>query len=96
MLRLQTASAAFERQLNTNIIRDTRGRLNQIKAPTLILAGKNDELTPPNMTEELITEIPGSKLVIFELGGHALYWKVPELFNESVINFIKQHEDDLH
>ena len=81
-------SAAFERQLNANITHDTRGRLNQIQTPTLILAGKNDELTPPNMAEELNSEIPSSKLLIFEQGGHGLYWEVPELFNKAVLDFV--------
>jgi len=89
-------SAAFERQLNANITHDTRSRLHQIQAPTLILAGKDDELTPPNMAEELNSEIPKSKLLIFEQGGHGLYWEVPELFNESVIDFIKQHGYEVH
>jgi pimeloyl-ACP methyl ester carboxylesterase len=87
-------SAAFERQLNANIRHDTRNQLNEIKIPTLILVGKNDELTPPNMAKELSSEIPNSKLLIFDQGGHGLYWEVPELFNESVINFIKQHGEE--
>jgi pimeloyl-ACP methyl ester carboxylesterase len=43
------------------------------------------------MAEELSIEIPNSKLMVFESGGHGLYWEVPELFNQSVIEFIKQH-----
>jgi len=90
---LTRKSAAFERQLNANISHDTRGRLHQIKIPTLIIAGNDDELTPPKMAEELHSEIPDSNLRIFDKGGHGLYWEVPELFNESVLNFIKQHDD---
>ena len=44
---LTRSSAAFERQLNANIRHDTRGPLHQIQIPTLILSGKDDELTPP-------------------------------------------------
>jgi len=81
-------SAAFERQLNANITHDTRGRLNQIQTPTLILAGKNDELTPPKMAEELNSDIPNSNLLIFEQGGHGLYWEVPDQFNQAVLAFV--------
>jgi len=88
---LRKNSAAFERQLNANITHDTRNQLSEIKIPTLILVGKNDELTPPNMAKKLSSKIPDSRLVIFEQGGHGLYWEVPELFNESVIEFIKKH-----
>jgi pimeloyl-ACP methyl ester carboxylesterase len=82
-------SAAFERQLNANIKHDTRGQLHQIQVPTLILVGKDDELTPPNMAKELSSEIPNSKLLIFDQGGHGLYWEVPELFNKTVLDFVK-------
>ena len=82
-------SAAFERQLNANISHDTRNQLKKIKLPTLILVGKNDELTPPNMAVELNSEIPNSELLIFDQGGHGLYWEVPELFNKTVLDFIE-------
>ncbi len=81
-------SAAFERQLNTNIKHDTRNRLQQIKIPTLILVGKDDELTPLNMAQELSSEIPDSKLIVFEQGGHGLYWEVPDQFNKVVSEFV--------
>jgi pimeloyl-ACP methyl ester carboxylesterase len=82
-------SAAFERQLNANIGHDTRGQLHKIQTPTLILAGKDDELTPPGMAEELHSEMPNSSLLIFEQGGHGLYWEVPDLFNQAVLDFVK-------
>ena len=93
---LTKKSAAFKRQLNANVMHDTRNQLRKIKMPTLILVGKNDELTPTNMAEELSTELPNSELLIFDRGGHGLYWEVPELFNESVIDFIRQHEEEIH
>lgn len=88
-------SEAFERQLNANIGHDTRGRLHQIQVPTLILVGKDDELTPPKMAEELSSEIPNSRLLIFDHGGHGLYWEVLALFNETIINFIKPYGDEM-
>ena len=42
-----------------------------------------------NMVRELEAEIPGSKLLILESGGHGLYWEVPHLFNQAVIGFLK-------
>jgi len=85
---LKRNSAAFERQLNANITHDTRGRLHRISIPALILTGKDDELTPPKMAEELHSEIPDSKLKIFDQGGHGLYWEVPDLFNQAVLDFV--------
>lgn len=81
-------STAFERQVRANIGHDTRGQLHRIQIPTLIMTGKDDELTPPGMTRELHSEIPNSKLLIFDQGGHGLYWEVPHLFNKAVLEFI--------
>ena len=85
---LTRESAAFERQLNANVRHDTRNKLAEIKIPTLIMVGKDDELTPPKMAEELSSEMPGSKLQAFEQGGHGLYWEIPDLFNETVLDFV--------
>ena len=85
---LTRESAAFERQLNANIRHDTRNKLAENKIPTLILVGKDDELTPLKMAEELSSEIPGSKLKVFERGGHGLYWEIPDLFNAAVLRFV--------
>ncbi|MBL7217197.1 MAG: alpha/beta fold hydrolase [Deltaproteobacteria bacterium] len=81
-------SPAFERQVRANIGHDTRGQLHRIQIPTLIMTGKDDELTPPGMVKELHSEIPNSRLLIFDQGGHGLYWEVPHLFNKAVLEFI--------
>ncbi len=85
---LTRESDAFERQLNANIRHDTRNKLAEIKIPTLILVGKDDELTPLKMAEELSSDIPGSELKVFEQGGHGLYWEIPDSFNKAVLDFI--------
>jgi pimeloyl-ACP methyl ester carboxylesterase len=83
-------SKEFERQMRANVGHDTRGQLYRIQAPTLIMTGKDDELTPPGMARELHSEIPNSRLLIFEQGGHGLYWEVPHLFNKAVLEFISR------
>jgi pimeloyl-ACP methyl ester carboxylesterase len=85
---LSKNSKAYERQAKANISTDTRGSLHLIDMPTLIMVGKHDELTPPSMAKELESEIPNAKLLIFEQGGHGLYWEVPQLFNKSVVEFL--------
>jgi len=52
------------------------------------MTDKDAELTHPGMTKELHSEIPNSRLLIFEQGGHGLYWEVPHLFNKAVLEFI--------
>jgi 3-oxoadipate enol-lactonase len=81
-------SPAFERQMKANVRHDVRGQLNHITAPTLILVGKQDELTPPRMAKELKAEMPEASLIVLEQGGHGLYWEVPNLFNKAVLDFL--------
>ncbi len=89
---LSRKSRAFERQLKANVTHDTRGRLERLDAPTLIMVGKHDELTPPGMAKELGAEIPNAKLLVFDQGGHGLYWEVPHLFNKAVLDFLNGQE----
>ena len=85
---LSRGSEAFKRQMRANTEHNTKGRLNQIKKPTMIMVGGNDELTPPSMAKELKSEMPNSKLLIFNEGGHGLYWELPHLFNKAVLDFL--------
>lgn len=45
-------------------------RLGEITAPTLVMAGREDFVFPPECQEELAAGIPGSKLVLFTGAGH--------------------------
>ena len=83
-------SEPFQRQWNANVTHDTRDRLDRIQAPTQVLVGKDDQLTPPSMARELEREIPDAGLVVFERGGHGLYWEIPHEFNETVVRFLRQ------
>lgn len=45
-------------------------RLNEIKVPTLIIAGREDFQFPPEHQQELAAGIPNSRLVIIDRAGH--------------------------
>lgn len=49
---------------------DVRDRLAEIRAPTLILHGREDGRVPLERAEELHRGIPGSRLVVLEDCGH--------------------------
>jgi 3-oxoadipate enol-lactonase len=67
---------------------DSRQSIGRISAPTLVLAGKEDILDPPVLSEELHARILGSELVILEGGGHALFQEIPDKFNRAVLDFL--------
>ncbi len=51
---------------------DICDRLSQVRAPTLILHGKQDILVPPENGSILAEAIPNAKLVYFENSAHGL------------------------
>ena len=61
-------------------------RLHEIKVPTLIIAGDNDE-SDPKMSEEMHARIAGSKLVILPRSGHMTFVDQPEMFLKAVREF---------
>ena len=50
-----------------------RGRLDEIKCPTLIMFGAQDEHTSVNEMEELAKHIPRARLSIYPDGGHSVH-----------------------
>jgi pimeloyl-ACP methyl ester carboxylesterase len=65
--------------------------MRTIKAPTLILWGKFDELAgPPEQTgERLHGDISGSRLIVVDNAGHLPQLERPEEFNRIVRQFLK-------
>lgn len=67
---------------------DMRARLGEIKAPTLVVVGRHDPITPVEDAQEIHDGIPGSVLAIFEKSGHSPPTEEPELFQEKVWGFL--------
>lgn len=63
--------------------------LHQIKAPTLLIWGKNDIVTPPFVGEKFNSLIENSKLVWIDECGHAPMMEHPARFNEILEDFLK-------
>lgn len=53
---------------------DSRRRLTEIKCPTLIVAGSNDQAVPIHHARMLNAGIAGSQLVVIDGADHALIW----------------------
>jgi pimeloyl-ACP methyl ester carboxylesterase len=66
------------------------GHLGAIKAPTLILWGRQDRIIPLRFGESLARGIPGAKLVAFDHCGHAPQLECPKAFESAVENFLTQ------
>lgn len=62
---------AFIRQQTAIMARpDSRPGLPAIACPTLVLVGRQDQITPPDRAEEMAEAIPGARLAVIEECGH--------------------------
>ncbi|MDR2205225.1 MAG: alpha/beta hydrolase [Flavobacteriaceae bacterium] len=63
--------------------------LPNIKCPTCIIWGKQDNVTPPDVAEEMHRCIPNSDLYWIDKCGHAAMMEKPDEFNEILYNWLK-------
>lgn len=67
---------------------DIRNRLGEIKLPTLMMCGEEDQLTPVKYSRYLHENIASSRLVLIPLAGHMVMTEQPELFNRALASFL--------
>jgi pimeloyl-ACP methyl ester carboxylesterase len=63
---------------------DARARLGEIHAPTLIVCGEDDVMTPPKFSRYLHDRIAGSKLAIIPGAGHMLPLEQPDALDAEI------------
>ncbi len=66
--------------------------LPEIKKPTLVIVGREDKLTPPQVMKEMAAKIPGAEFVVVPNAAHMSPVENPEVFNAALENFLKQVE----
>ncbi|MBB2149061.1 alpha/beta fold hydrolase [Pedobacter gandavensis] len=62
--------------------------LQKIQSPTLVMAGQHDVVKEKH-TKLIAEKIPGSKLMIFKGADHEAPKKIPQLFNQTVLDFFE-------
>ena len=67
---------------------DVMDRLGQIAAPTLVLGGTADQMTPPKYAAFLAEKIRGARLAMIEGAGHMVMLEQPELVAHHVEEFL--------
>lgn len=84
--------AAYERQAHAYLHFDALDRLGDIHAPTLVIVGEQDLLTPPWVAREVAGGIPGARLEIVTGDGssHVLPLERPHDFNQLVMKFLAE------
>ncbi len=87
---LQVDPIFFTRLLKSAQEHSCQDMLPQIKVPTLIIAGENDQFTPLWISKKMHRLIPDSELFIFKKGSHAALVEQPELINLRIEKFLNE------
>jgi len=66
---------------------DHRQELGRIAAPTLIMDGDRDGIFPLADQRALHEAMPGSELLIYPGGGHAVHWEDPDIVTADLVSF---------
>ncbi len=83
---------AYARQAQAYLQFDALARLGGIEAPTLVLVGEQDLLTPPWIAREVAGGIPGARLEVVTGDGssHVMPLERPDDFNHLVMDFLAE------
>lgn len=65
-----------------------RDRLGKIRVPTLVMAGRQDFIYPPEHQEELAAMIPNARLVLIDRAGHNPHDEQPTETLKAVREFL--------
>jgi pimeloyl-ACP methyl ester carboxylesterase len=67
---------------------DLRGALGDVRVPALVVAGADDPLTPPWLSEELVRELPAATMVVIEGARHMPMLEAPATLNLLIGAFL--------
>lgn len=88
-MAVETGAEAFVRQQKAIMTRpDSRPLLASIKCPTLVLVGDGDELTPPELAEEIAGGISSAKLAMVPECGHLSTLEKPDAVNAALAEWL--------
>ena len=75
------------------MLTDWEPHLTRINAPTLVVWGEHDAITPLALGHEIAAVIPGARLITMADAGHNPMWERADLFNARVLPFLTEGDD---
>jgi pimeloyl-ACP methyl ester carboxylesterase len=72
---------------------DSFDRLPNLRVPTLVVHGAEDQAIAPENGELLAERIPGAELVLIEGAGHLYHSEQAGRADAAVLDFIRRHDD---
>jgi pimeloyl-ACP methyl ester carboxylesterase len=71
-------------------VQDYRSVLPSVTVPALVVTGADEKLVPVAAEEEVASQLPDARLVVFEESGHCPFLEEPDRFNQVVDEFVAQ------
>ncbi|GAB5406411.1 MAG: alpha/beta fold hydrolase [Aureliella sp.] len=90
MLRRAPASSVASAQRAMARRADFASQLSSISVPTLVVAGEDDVICPPDATRKWAADIPQASMEIINGAGHIPPMETPAAFNELLERFMGQ------
>ena len=66
---------------------DVTSRLDEVRLPTLVICGEEDQLTPLNYSQFLVDHIQGARLVTIPEAGHMVMLEKPRETTDAMAGF---------
>ncbi len=83
---------SYQKTLQASVAQDRAAPIEKIRVPTLIIAGEEDTVYPPELARDMARRIPGAELLMFQQTGHLANLEQPEKFNQAVLDFLSRHD----
>ena len=82
---------SYRKTLEASVAQDRDAPIENIRVPTRIIAGEEDNVYSPDIARVMAKRIPGSELVLMKRTGHLANLERPERFNEIMLEFLLRH-----
>jgi len=69
----------------------TLEKLKAWQLPTLLITGDADLYTPASMVRLFVSHLKRGEGAVIPESAHATYWENPEVYNRTVLRFIRKH-----
>jgi len=80
----------LHRQCDADIAHDARDRLGAVRAPALVLVGRDDICTPPRYALELVSLLADAEYVEIADAGHCALFEKPDEVRAAIEGFLRR------
>jgi 3-oxoadipate enol-lactonase len=82
---------SYRKTLEASVAQDRDAPIENIRVPTMIVAGEEDNVYPPELARGMAQRIPGAELATMKGAGHLANLEQPEEFNRLLLEFLKRN-----